>query len=156
HAHDRVAAPFWNLFSPLSALFNPRSDWAAMLHAILALGWLFLIWGICGGAICRIAVVRVARLHQTGIGKALGFSFQKAAPLIGAPSITLACLAFCAVILAGFGVIYRLPFVGSGLAGVLFFIPLGMALIMTLLAAALGAGWPLLHAAVAAGAEGAL
>jgi hypothetical protein len=36
------------------------------------------------------------------------------------------------------------------------FIPLSLALIMTLMAAALAAGWPLMHAAIAAGAEDAL
>jgi hypothetical protein len=155
-AHARVIGPFRDLLSPLSALFHPGGDWAAMLHAILGMGWLFLIWGICGGAICRITVVRVARMQQTGVGQALGFSFQKAVPLILAPFIPLGCLAVCGAGLAGFGVLYRLPFVGGALAGILLFIPLGIGLIMTLMAAGLAAGWPLLPAAVAAGAEDAL
>ena len=156
HAHERLSGPFRDLLSPLSALFHPGGDWAAMLHAILRITWLLLVWGICGGAICRIAVVRVARMHQTGVGQAIGFSLRKAVPLILAPFIALGCLAFCAAILAGFGLLYRLPYVGGALAGILLFIPLGMGLLMTLLAAALVVGWPLLHAAVAAGAEDAL
>ena len=156
HAHERLSEPFRDLLSPLSALFDPRGDWAAMVHATLGMIWLILIWGICGGAICRIAVVRVARMEQTALGKALGFSFQKAGPLILAPFIPLGCLALCAAVLAGFGLLYRLPYVGGALAGILLFIPLGMGLLMTLLAAALVVGWPLLHAAVAAGAEDAL
>ncbi len=63
-AHGRLSEPFWNLVSPLMALFDPQSGWAAMLHALLALIWLFLIWAICGCAICRIAVVRVARCSK--------------------------------------------------------------------------------------------
>jgi hypothetical protein len=156
HAHERLSGPFRDLLSPLMALFDPHGDWAAMLHAILALGWLLLIWGICGGAICRIAIVRIARTQQTGVGQALGFSYQRAGPLILAPFIALGCLAFCGAFLAGFGLLYRLPYVGSTLGGILLVIPLGLGLIMTLLAAALTAGWPLLHAAVAAGAEDAL
>jgi hypothetical protein len=156
HAHERLSGPFKDLFSPLMAFFDPRGNWAAMLHAILGLAWLLLIWGICGGAICRIAIVRVARMQQTGIGQALGFSVQKAFPLILAPFIALGCLAFCGAVLAGFGLLYRLPFVGSALAGILLVIPLAVGLIMTMLAAALAAGWPLVHAAIAAGAEDAL
>jgi hypothetical protein len=156
HAHERVSGPFRDLVTPLLALLDPHGDWGAMLHAILAMGWLLLIWGICGGAICRIAIVRVARTQQTGISQALAFSFRKAGPLILAPFIALGCLAFCGAVLAGFGLLYRLPYVGGALAGILLFMPLVLGLIMTLLAAALAAGWPLLHAALAAGAEDAL
>src|SRR5262249_12410881 len=70
HAHERLSEPFRNLLSPLLALFNPQSDWATMLHAVVGIAWLLLVWGICGGAICRIAVVRVARMQQTGVGQA--------------------------------------------------------------------------------------
>jgi hypothetical protein len=156
HAHERLSGPFKDLFSPLMAIFDPRGNWAAMLHAILGLTWLLLIWGICGGAICRIAIVRVAQTQQTGIGQALGFSLQKAFPLILAPFIALGCLAFCGALLAGFGLLYRFPFIGGAVAGILLFIPLVFGFIMTMLAAALAAGWPLVHAAVAAGAEDAL
>jgi len=155
-AHERLAEPFWNLVSPLMALFDPQSDWASLLHAVLAMTWLLLIWAICGCAICRIAVVRVARLQQTGLGEALGFALRNLVPLILTHMIPLGCLAFFATILAGFGALYRLPWFGSAFAGVLFLIPLCLGLIMTLLAIALAAGWPLGHAAIAAGAEDAL
>jgi hypothetical protein len=155
-AHERLSEPFRNLLSPLSALFDPRSDWPAMLHAVLAMSWLFVVWGICGGAICRIAVVRVARMQQTGVGEAIGFSRRHAGSLILTPFLPLGGLAFCSAILAGFGLVYWLPAVGGALGGVLFAIPLGLGLIMTLLAAALAAGWPLSQAAVAAGAEDSL
>jgi hypothetical protein len=154
--HNRLAEPFHDLLSPLLTLFDPRSDWAAMFHAISGMAWLLVIWGICGGAICRIAVVRAARMQQTGVGQALGFSFRNALPLILAPFIPLGYLAFCAFLLAGFGVLYRLPWIGSVLAGILLIIPLSLAMTMTLMAAALAAVWPLVHAAVAAGAEDAL
>ena len=72
-AHERLTQPFRNLLSPLLALFDPRSGWPAMLHALLAISWLFVVWGICGGAICRIAAIRVARMQQTGLAEAIGF-----------------------------------------------------------------------------------
>ena len=54
-----------------------------------------------------------------------------------------------------FGLIYRLP-AGDAIAGALLFIPLAAGLVMTLLVAALVAGWPFFHAALAAGADDAL
>ena len=154
--HARLSEPFRDLLSPLLALFDPRSDWAAMLHALLALTWLFAIWGICGGAICRIAIVRIAAMRQAGVGEALRFSVRSAASMILAPFFPFLGLVVCATVLAGFGLVYRLPVVGSALAGLLFVVPLGLGLIMTLIVAELAVGWPLLQAAVAAGAEDAL
>jgi hypothetical protein len=155
-AHERLAEPFRNLLAPLSALFDPRSGWAAMLHAVLAVSWLFVVWGFCGGAICRIAVVRVARMQQTGLGEAISFARRRVASLTLSPYFPLGALAFCSAILAGFGLLYWVPAVGGVLGGVLLAIPLGLSLIMTLLLVALAVGWPLMHAAVAAGAEDAL
>ncbi len=73
-AHEQLSEPFRNLVGPLLALFDPRSHWPARLHAVLAMSWLFAVWGICGGAICRIAVVRIARMEQAGVGAAIAFS----------------------------------------------------------------------------------
>ena len=46
--------------------------------------------------------------------------------------------------------------VGFAIAGVLLFIPLALGVLMTLLVAGLAAGWPLMVAALASGAETAL
>ena len=65
-------------------------------------------------------------------------------------------MAFCALIGAAFGLLYRLPVVGPALAGIGLFFPLAAGLVMTLFLAGLVAGWPLLQAATAGGAEDAL
>ena len=155
-AHEQLSEPFRNLVGPLMALFDPRSHWPARLHAILAMSWLFAVWGICGGAICRIAVVRITRMQQAGVGTAIAFSVRNAASLVFAPLIPFGGMAFCGLILAGFGLLYWVPAVGNVLGGLLFAIPLVMGVIMTLLAIMFAVGWPLLQAAVAAGAEDAL
>jgi hypothetical protein len=155
-AHQKVSEPFQNLLAPLLALFDPRSDWPAKLHSILAMSWLFAVWGICGGAICRIAVVRIARMEQTGVAAAIAFSLRNANSLIVTPFIPFGGMAFCGTILAGFGLLYRVPVVGNVLGGLVFVIPLGIGVIMTVLATVLAVGWPLLQAAVAAGAQDSL
>jgi hypothetical protein len=140
----------------LFALLDPRNSWQTMAHALLCLVWLIVVWGFCGGAIARIAVVQVAMLRQPGIGEALRFSFNSAGSLIVAALCPLLVLALCGAIAASFGLLYRLPGVGPALAGGALVAPLALGLVMVLVVAGLVAGWPLLHAAVAAGAEDAL
>ena len=127
-----------------------------MLHALLSLTWLIVVWGILGGAIARITMVRVAKMRQAGVAEALRFSVRLALPLVLAPCCPLLGLFFCAVIGAAFGLLYWLPAVGPALAGVMLVLPLGAGLVMTLMAAGLLVGWPLMQAAVAAGSEDAL
>jgi hypothetical protein len=151
-----LSEPARALAAPLFAVLDFRSSWRTMAHALLSLVWLIVIWGLCGGAIARIATVQVAMLRQPGLGEALKFSFKSAGSLIVAPLCPLLVLAFCAAFAAGFGLLYRLPGAGPALAGFGLVIPLALGLIMMLVAAGLVAGWPLLHAAVAAGADDAL
>jgi hypothetical protein len=75
--------------------------------------------------------------------------------LILAPAYPLLALAFCALPGLVLGLLYRIP-TGPAVAGVFLFIPLLAGLVMTLLVAALLAGWPMFHAAVATGADDAL
>ncbi len=151
--HGRVSEPFQVLAAPMLVLFRPGSAWLTMLHALSSVVWLFVVWGICGGAICRIAIVQVARLQQTGIAQALKFSFRRASTLIVAPLLPVLGISLCALIGSGFALMSRLGIAGRTVTGILLFIPLFLGLVMTLLAAGLLAGWPLLHAAVAGGAE---
>jgi hypothetical protein len=155
-AHDRISEPFRILSSTIFTLFSPRSEWLAKLHALASLAWLFIIWTICGGAICRIAIIQVARTQHTGVLPALGFSLQRAKVLIAAPLLPFLGISLCAAIGAVFGLLYRLPVAGPAIAGVFFFIPLALGAVMTLLVAGLLGGWPLLQAAVASGAEDSL
>jgi hypothetical protein len=151
-----ISEPLRLLTTPLFAMFEPGVGGARMLRAFLSLLWVIIVWGICGGAIARIAIVQMAMVRQTGIGEALRFSIRSARPLIVAPLCPLLGVAFCATIVAGFGLLYRLPSVGFTIAGIVLFIPLALGVLMTLLVAGLVAGWPLMIAAVAGGAENAL
>ena len=127
-----------------------------MLHALLSLIWLFVVWGICGGAIARIAIVQVAAMRQTTVIEALRFARRNAGPLILAPLCPLLGVAFlrrdrCLVRTA-------LPAArGRARSGRhRSVVPLAAGLVMTLLLAGLLGGWPLLQAATAGGAEDAL
>ncbi len=151
----RLSEPFRALTSPLWVLLDPASEWGAMLHALLGLAWLTLVWGVCGGAIARMAVIQEAQMRQPGIGEAIRFARRTAGALIVAPLCPLFGIAFCSIVGVAFGVLYRIPY-GPAVAGAGLILPLAAGLVMTLLAAGLAAGWPLFHAALAAGADDSL
>jgi hypothetical protein len=154
--HFRLSEPVRLLVAPLFALVEPGARWGRMMHALLSVIWLIAVWGICGGAISRIAIVRAATTRQTRSIDALRFALANAGPFILAPLCPLLGIAFCALFGAIFGLLYRLPMVGPAIAGVGLIFPLVAGLVMTLLLAGLAAGWPLLQAATAGGAEDAL
>jgi hypothetical protein len=154
--HNRLSEPFRLLATPLFALLEPGAGWLRMLHATLSVIWLIVVWGICGGAISRIAIVQAAAQRQTSITTALRFALDKSGPLIMAPLCPLFGVTFLALICAGFGLLYRVPWIGTTLAGIGLVFPLAAGLVMTLLIAGLVAGWPLLHAATASGADDSL
>jgi hypothetical protein len=155
-ATERLLEPLRLLVSPLLALVEPGASWGRMLHGLLGLLWLVAIWGICGGAIARIALLQIAKQQQMAIADAFRFAVRSAGPLCLAPLCPLLGLGFCALISAGFGALYRVPVLGPPLGGTLLVVPLLLGLIMAMLAAGLVAAWPLMHAAVAAGADDAL
>ena len=80
---------------------------------------------------------------------------QSAGASILAPLWPLVAIAFCSIVGVAFGLLYRVPY-GAVVVGIGLIVPLAAGLVMTLLAAGLVAGWPLLHAALAAGADDAL
>lgn len=154
--HHRLSEPLRLLATPMFAMLEPGAGWLRMLHATLSVIWLIVVWGICGGAISRIAIVQAAAQRQTSATAALRFAVAKSGSLIMAPLCPLLGVAFLAAICAGFGLLYRVPWIGPALVGSGLIFPLASGLVMTLLVAGLMAGWPLLQAATASGAEDAL
>jgi hypothetical protein len=152
----RIVEPERLLAAPLLAALEPGCSWAQMTHALLAVLWLILIWAICGGMIARMAVLQLGGTPSAGLTRAWRFLVRAAPSLIVAPLCPLLALGSCALFVAAFGLLYHIPWAGPVLAGLLLVLPLAAGLVMTLLAATLVAGWPLLQAAVASGAEDAL
>ncbi len=151
----RLTEPIRLLMYPLLALLDPASDAMTMIHGLLGLIWLILVWGICGGAIARLATIQEAQMRQPGILEGVRFVRRSATWLIVAPLCPLLGIGFCSLFGVGFGLLYRVPY-GAILAGILLVFPIAVGLLIALLAAGLVAGWPLMHAAVAAGSDDAL
>ena len=150
----RMTEPARVLASPLISLFALSKGPGWYAHAALAVLWVLLVGGIVGGAIARIALLQVARMEGPGMLGAVRFAVRFAVPLIATPLFPLLAVGLCALICSGFGLLYWLPAaIGSVVGGMLLFIPLLLGLVMAFLLFGLAAGWPLLHASVAAEAE---
>jgi hypothetical protein len=149
-----LTEPLRLVTAPFFAAFNPPSDRWAFPHAALAALWSLVVWGLIGGAIARVAVVRLVRGERVGLREAVGFAARKAVPLIGTPLIPLFGVALVTSLVAVFGLLYRLPDpFGATVAGVLAFLPLIGGLMLTLILIGLMVGWPLMQASIAAEAE---
>jgi hypothetical protein len=158
---DMVRSAAWRLLEPARVLAEPLRSFFALgqgagssLRALFGLLWAIVVWGLVGGAIARLALVRASRLTGSSTLGAARFALRHAAPLVATPLCALLGMGSCALLCAGFGLLYRLPWgIGDVLGGVLLFIPLALGLVMTIMLMGLVAGWPLMHASVAAEAE---
>ena len=147
----RLTEPIRILVSPMVSFFEPARGGMRTLRAFLAIVWVIVVWGITGGAIARMAVVAGSSRPAPGIGGALRFALRFALPLIVTPLCPLMAISLCALGCTAVGILYRLPDpVGPVLGGVFLVVPLGLGLVMVLLLFGLVAGWPLLHASIAA------
>ncbi len=148
-----ISEPIRLLTGPLFAFTEPGAGWRKSLHGLLSVLWAIIVWGVCGGAIARIAMIQVAKIEPLSIVKALKFASRSAGTLIMAPVCPLLGLAVCAILGAAFRLVYHVPAVGPVVAGVILPLPLALGFVMTALVAGLIAGWPLMVAAAASGAE---
>lgn len=149
-----VTDPIRVPLEPARAVFALGGGSDRFAHGLLATLWAGLVWTLVGGAIARLAVLKVATGRRRGVLTGLGFSASKAGTLIAAPAIPLIGVLFLAGITALFGLLYQPAAAGFGIvAGVLAFIPLLLGIVLLWLLVGLAVGWPLMVASVAAEGE---
>ena len=147
----QMTEPARLMLAPFLEFFDRDAKTWDRPRAALACVWTVVVWSLIGGAIARIAVVRLARGERLGIRSALRFTVRKASPLIGTPLIPLMAFALLSGAVALFGLLYRIPGgVGPTAAGLLAFVPLLAGFLLTLILVGLAAGWPLMPTSVAA------
>jgi hypothetical protein len=150
----RLIEPARTLAVPLLSMFRPGMGTAWLAHAILALFWVLVVWGLAGGAICRLTVVDISAKPKSGPLSAIRFAIRFGWSLVVTPGWPLLTLGLCSVLCAGFGLLFRLPGgLGAAAGGCLFFVPLILALLMVLLLSCVIAGWPLMIASIATEAD---
>lgn len=105
--------------------------WFALINTVVAL----LVWTFFGGAVCRMAAVQFARDERVGLGQALKFVCKRYASLVASPLamfVVIALIALPVFFIAG--TVLLIPYVGEIVVAVLFFLALGLGVVLSLLA----------------------
>lgn len=128
--------------------------WMAREHPVFSFflfGSLLAIWGIAGGAICRIAAVQFTQGEK--LTAMQGIRFARKNFLNGfalAPCIPLLGVAAIALVMAFGGVFLRIPFVGDLVGGLLFVLAILGGFVVSALLVGLVLGGNLFWPAIAA------
>jgi hypothetical protein len=98
---DIIQPVFRKFVDPVARLFDARLSCFPAGYYAFGTVWMLLIWGFYGGAITRIAVVKLGREEHISLGEALGhvrrkllsYFFSPLFPLLGV--VLLACRSTC-------------------------------------------------------------
>jgi hypothetical protein len=124
-----------------------NAQWFALINTVALLG----IWAMVGGAVTRMAAVRVAREESVPMKQALGFACRKWPSTVSSPLIPFGVLVSLAVLMGALtGVFLMIPYLGEWAVGLLLFLPLLMGLVLALIfvggAFSVGLQWPTIAA----------
>jgi len=131
----------------LGVAYWQGAPWFALVATVLGLA----IWALVGGAVTRMAAVRVAREENVPLKKAVAFSLGKWPSLVTSPLIPFGVLVLMAIVVGLLtGLPLMIPYAGEFAIGVLFGLTLLAGLIMALVlvggAVSVGLQWPTIAA----------
>jgi hypothetical protein len=139
--------PSWYL-TPFRQMFAWESNGAAFSMALLCALWVLAVWAFCGGAITRMAAVRLTQDRRLGVVQACRHAISKWLSYFSGPLFPLGGVALLVVLPAFFaGLIARWD-PGFVVVGALWPIGLIFALVCAVLLMAALFGWPLMWSAV--------
>lgn len=125
-------AAFWEGVTLMWAYWHTggAATWFALVYTVLALA----IWAVIGGAVTRMAAVRIAREESVPLKKAVGFALHKWPSTVTSPLIPFGVLVLLAVLVgAPTGLVLMIPYAGEWVVGVLFFLTLLVGLVLALI-----------------------
>jgi len=131
----------------LAVAYWQAAPWFALINTILSLA----IWAVVGGAVTRMAAVRVAREESVPLEKALCFSLRKWPSTVTSPLIPFGVLVFIAIVVGALmGLPGMIPYVGEVCMGIFLGLALLMGAVLALIflggAFSVGLQWPTIAA----------
>ena len=144
----RVIGYYW---SPAVGVLRVPEERGLVTFAYLSWGllWSLAVWSWTGGAIARIAVVRLGRDEGMGIKSALLFSTRRFLAFFAPPLYPLALLVLLALLGILPGLLVRLDW-GAGFVSVFWLLGLAVSMIFTIVILGVLVGWPLMVVTTAA------
>lgn len=127
-------------------------EWALRYHFVYCIIFFIIklvVISICGGAICRVAVLQFARGEKPGLTEALRFSTKKFTSFFCAPLTPVAMIIFVGLFVFLLGLIGNIPWVGELLMGIFMFLALLAGALITVILVGTFAGFNLMFPAVA-------
>jgi hypothetical protein len=125
-----------------------QHGFAVSVDALLRLLWFALVWGVFGGAITRMAIHQFVKDEKLSLVAGLKFSTGRILDYLSAPLLPLGGTFFLLLIIAGFGLLSRIPGIGPLITSVLIGISLLLSVGIVIMLIGVGAGWPLMIAAI--------
>jgi hypothetical protein len=148
-----LEAIYIRLIEPVVRLLNSRLTVTQAAYAAWGFLWTLLVWGFFGGAITRIAVVRLGREEPLGLGDAVRHAAARLGAHVGSPLFPLVGVALLALPIYGLGLLARGDS-GLLLAGIFWVAALFGGLLIVVLLLGLLFGWPLMWGTLAAEERG--
>jgi hypothetical protein len=143
-----VVQPIYHRFvDPVVHLLSTRVTVQQAAYYVFGLLWMLLVWSFLGGAITRIAAVRLGREERTGLRDALRYAARRLVAYITSPLFPLAGVVSVAVPIFLLGLLMQMDW-GVLVAGILWIFVLLGGLIIAILMTGLLFGWPLMWATV--------
>ncbi|MCH5375022.1 MAG: hypothetical protein JJ992_13685, partial [Planctomycetes bacterium] len=125
-----------------------QHGFAVSVDALLRLLWFALVWGVFGGAITRMTIHQFVKDEKLSMVSGLKFSSGKILDYLSAPLLPLGGTFFLLLIIAGFGLLGRIPGIGPLITSVLMGIALLLSVGIVIMLIGVGAGWPLMISAI--------
>lgn len=142
-----VGTPVYALVEPFRRVFLQSISWDEFFFYVVGGLWTLLVWSLIGGAITRIAAVKLGREEHAGVREALLFARSRWASLMGAPLLPLVAIGILSLPIMFAGLLMRLD-LGVLLMGILWPLVILIGLVMALFGIGLIAGWPLMWATI--------
>ena len=164
-APNNIEVTFTRFVQPYAALLGIRldpdrrfdsekpPDAGEAAYYIFGLLWTLAVWGFFGGAITRMAAVKLGREERIGIGEATRFAAGKLGSYFASPLFPLVGVVLLALPIVGLGALMRMDW-GVLVAGVFWLVALLGGLLITILLIGALFGWPLMWGTISSERDG--
>lgn len=150
---DVIQPIFRRFVDPVARFFRGQMTLQQAGYFALGTFWMLVIWGFYGGAITRIAVVKLGREEQISLGEALGHVRRKLISYMVSPLFPLLGVVLLAVPIFLLGMLMRVEY-GVLAAGILWVFALLGGLSIAILLLGTLFGWPLMWGVISAEQHG--
>lgn len=143
-----LTEPLQKLLLPILKLSDPNASTWTRIYLVLCLAWSVVTWAFFGGVITRLAAVQFNGKERTTLVQAVKFVTSRYLSYVLSPTVPLAVVTVIVLLMAVYGLVALIPWVGDiVLYGLLF--PLiiigGIAIAVVLLGLV---GYPLMYTTI--------